>query len=123
MSFPSPKPYPHLDAVTTVDVVGMTFLDDYPENVLALWREEQKNPFDNHDRQATLRRNPANPHDPNAIEVHIGGEMFGHLPRDVAADFAPALDQGVEVKVTAWTRVDQGHMSNPGLSVRIEVGE
>jgi single-stranded-DNA-specific exonuclease len=48
-----------------------------------------------------LRRDPANPHDPNAIAVHVAsGEQLGWVPREVAADVAGALDAG-----EAWSAI------------------
>jgi hypothetical protein len=41
-----------------------------------------------------LRRDPGNEHDPNAIAVHAGGEQVGWVPREVAAELAPELDEG-----------------------------
>ncbi len=43
-----------------------------------------------------LRRDPANPHDPNAIQVHPsdGGAQVGWVPRELAAELAPELDAG-----------------------------
>jgi hypothetical protein len=43
-----------------------------------------------------LRRDPDNPHDPNAIQVHpaAGGEQVGWVPRELAAELAPELDAG-----------------------------
>jgi len=41
-----------------------------------------------------LRRDPANEHDPNAIMVLAGGSQAGWVPRDLAAELAPALDAG-----------------------------
>jgi hypothetical protein len=51
-----------------------------------------------------LRRDPDNPHDPNAIAVHAvgggeqlgggGGEQVGWVPRELAAELAPQLDAG-----------------------------
>jgi len=41
-----------------------------------------------------LRRDAANPNDPNAIAVHAGGEQVGWVPREVAAELAPDLDAG-----------------------------
>ena len=41
----------------------------------------------------TLRRDPGNPHDPNAIAVHAG-EQVGWVPRDLAIDVAADLDAG-----------------------------
>jgi hypothetical protein len=52
-------------------------------------------------RALELRRDAANPHDANAIAVHApGGEQVGWVPREVAAEIAPALDAG-----DAWSAV------------------
>jgi HIRAN domain len=47
-------------------------------------------------RALELHRDLANPHDPNAIAVHgeHGGEQLGWVPREVAAELAPELDEG-----------------------------
>jgi HIRAN domain len=46
--------------------------------------------------QLELRRDPENPHDPNAIAVHGpgGGEQVGWVPRELAEEIAPDLDAG-----------------------------
>jgi hypothetical protein len=41
-----------------------------------------------------LRRDPDNPHDPNAIAVHGAGDQLGWVPREVAAELAPEIDAG-----------------------------
>jgi HIRAN domain len=43
-----------------------------------------------------LRRDPDNPHDPNAIQVHPsdGGAQVGWVPRELAVELAPQLDAG-----------------------------
>ena len=41
-----------------------------------------------------LVRDRDNPHDPNAIAVHAGGEQLGFVPRELAAELAPELDGG-----------------------------
>jgi hypothetical protein len=41
-----------------------------------------------------LRRDPANEHDPNAIEVLAGGVVIGFVPRDLASALARELDDG-----------------------------
>lgn len=43
-----------------------------------------------------LRRDPANPHDPNAIAVETadGSDQLGWVPREVAAELAPEIDAG-----------------------------
>jgi hypothetical protein len=49
----------------------------------------------------TLRRDPENEHDPNAIAVHVAtGEQLGWVPRELAVDLAPDLDAG-----KPWTAV------------------
>jgi hypothetical protein len=42
-----------------------------------------------------LRRDPGNAHDANAIAVHGagGGEQLGWVPRELAAELAPELDE------------------------------
>ena len=47
-------------------------------------------------RRLDLRRDPDNPHDPNAIAVHAaeGGEQVGWVPRELAAELAPEIDAG-----------------------------
>src|SRR5437868_6509914 len=41
-------------------------------------------------RSLRLRRDPDNPHDPNAIAVDgVGGEQLGWVPRELAAELAP----------------------------------
>ena len=49
-------------------------------------------------RALELRRDPSNPHDANAIQVHpaAGGEQVGWVPRELAAELAPELDGGRE---------------------------
>ena len=43
----------------------------------------------------TLRRDPANPHDPNAVAVLApDGRQLGWVPRELAADVARGLDAG-----------------------------
>ena len=53
-------------------------------------------------RPLELRRDPENPHDASAIAVDAagGGAQVGWVPREVAAELAPALDAGA-----AWSAV------------------
>ena len=53
-------------------------------------------------RPLTLRRDPENPHDPDAIAVDDAttGDQVGWVPREVAADLAPEIDAG-----TPWAAV------------------
>jgi HIRAN domain len=45
-----------------------------------------------------LRRDPENPHDPDAIAVHAegGGEQLGWVPRELAEELAGEIDAGRE---------------------------
>ncbi len=45
-------------------------------------------------RPLELRRDPDNAHDPNAIAVLAGGLQVGWVPRELAAEVAPAIDAG-----------------------------
>ncbi len=134
----------------TVKVVGLTFVDDgraYPANVhrVRVAHESRFAHFiDGRDDDApyqaffqigyaaaalpeplpiVLIRNPDNPHDTNAVEVHqpsIGG-MLGHLPRDIAARVAPWLDAGHKLRVgVASVLVMPGSEDNPGVSLCVE---
>ena len=48
-----------------------------------------------------LRRDAANPHDPNAVAVDaLGGEQLGWVPRELAVELAPDLDAG-----RPWTAI------------------
>ena len=46
-----------------------------------------------------LKREPTNPHDPNAIAVVISGAMAGHVDKKSAAIIAPILDEGAQWRV------------------------
>lgn len=74
-----------------------------------------------------LIRDPENPADPNAVEVHApilgrgGAGWVGFVPRDLAAKLAPSMDRG-----DVWeARLDRvlvmpEHPDRPGASVVIE---
>jgi hypothetical protein len=42
-----------------------------------------------------LRRDPDNEHDPNAIAVYAGHDQIGWVPRELAAQLARELDEGL----------------------------
>lgn len=57
-----------------------------------------------------LRREPLNPHDPNAVEVvTAGGAKLGYVPRRAARDLAPRLDRGerIEAAITGFLPVPE----------------
>jgi len=46
-----------------------------------------------------LVRDPENEFDTNAVQVrNENGDLLGHLPKDTAAEVAPLMDGGTEVK-------------------------
>lgn len=108
-------------------VVGVSFVPTYPDNVEALERmtatrlirgEEYAEPI-----PAVLIRNPANEHDPNAVEVHVpsgGVGMLGHLRRVEAAVLAPHLDAGVIYQgEIVRVLVNRAALDRPGVAIRM----
>jgi len=53
-----------------------------------------------------LRREPANPHDPNAVQVWREGRLLGYLPRADNRDVARQLDRGqpLEARIRSVAR-------------------
>lgn len=119
-----------MSAVRTVPVVGVTFTRGYPNNLHLLRDIEQQAVAENRAEwlSVVLVRNPANPHDTNAVEVHVPAlgdmAMIGHLARDVAARLAPLLDQGVKFhSYLSGVRINPNHMDRPGIDVAIARAE
>ena len=58
----------------------------------------------------TLAREPANPHDTNAVRLEWQGRMLGYVPRKDNADLARQMDHGarVEARITALERFANG---------------
>ena len=97
-------------------VAGVSFRDDYPNNLLKLGQECGGD----HALAATLVRDPSNDFDPNAIEVHVEeGGSIGYIPAEAAKSLAPLLDSGQHVEVEAWIRIDKRHPNRPGAEVRV----
>ncbi len=66
----------------------------------------------------TLIREPANPHDANAVRVEWNGNMLGYIPRRENADVARQMDRGAPVKARIL-KLTQAR--NPWQRVRFEV--
>ena len=58
----------------------------------------------------TLVREPANPHDANAVRLEWSGHMLGYVPRKDNADVARQMDHGarVEARITELSRAATG---------------
>jgi HIRAN domain len=113
----------------TVKVVGMTFTSGYPENLYSLdylykERAQDHGALLDEPIAAVLIRNPDNPHDANAIEVHVpslSDPMIGHIPAGVAARLAPELDEGANwLAGVEQVLIHPDHPDNPGIAVRLE---
>ena len=68
---------------------------------------------------ARLLRDYTNQYDPNAIEVRIGGELLGYVPRTEARLLAPRIDAGAQMTATV-AEVNRSQ-SEPLLSIEIAV--
>jgi predicted GIY-YIG superfamily endonuclease len=66
-----------------------------------------------------LKREPTNPHDPNAIAVIITGTMAGHVDKKSAEIIAPLLDEGAQWRVEQIS-VDTGNASSIPLKIVLE---
>ena len=115
----------------TVKVVGLTFTQGYPQNLhqLDYWYKERATEHGqslDEPITAVLIRTPDNPHDANAIEVHVPSlkePMIGHLPRSVAERMAHELDAGVHwLAGVNQVLIHPDHPENPGVSLHLERG-
>lgn len=98
-----------------IKVVGLSFVPEYPNNVLSLLASSARNP------KVELLRNPDNVYDKNAIEIRYHGQMLGHVPKDIASRLAPELDAGKQYDAVVWqVRISQDNPNNPGLDIVIQ---
>lgn len=71
----------------------------------------------------TLVREPANPHDANAVRLEWQGHMLGYVPRKDNADLARQMDHGAraQARVTELTRLANGrHRISYEISVPLK---
>ena len=66
----------------------------------------------------TLKREPQNPHDANAVRVEWKGQPLGYVPRRDNSDVARQLDRGVPVQARI-VRLKEAR--NPWQRVEFEV--
>lgn len=62
----------------------------------------------------TLKREPMNKYDTNAVAVYYGAKKLGFVPRGLAKDIAPLLDAGVRFECARSTTRLQG-VPRPGV--------
>lgn len=68
----------------------------------------------------TLAREPANPHDANAIRIEWQGHMIGYLPRRENADIARQMDLGAR-PAARITRLEQAANGRHRISYEISI--
>jgi len=61
-----------------------------------------------------MRREPENPYDPNAVALLFRGEQVGYIPREIARQIAPLMDEGQ--KFTAIVKAIYKANPSPGAS-------
>lgn len=77
------------------------------------------------DAMLELRREPGNPHDPNAIAVHYGNLQLGFFNKRLAAHIAPLIDAGARyrARVAALTGGSVAEAAEPkhrGVNILVE---
>lgn len=106
----------------SVDVVGVSFEAEYPANLQRLARQRANGVA----WELALVREPANPHDSNAVAVVVvaDGTTLGHLPAGLAGRLGPAIDAGGHWSVVGWEVLPtSAHPDRPGLSLQLERAE
>lgn len=106
-------------------VVGMSFTPGYPQTLHDLSAMQLEAEVLGEPLVAIVVREPDNPHDHNAVAVHVPalGEdgKIGHLPRPIAARLAVELDTDVRWSAqVSWVRVDPNHPDRPGISINLK---
>ena len=103
----------------TIDVVGVTFMDGYPQNLYDLERAKM---FYG-DPKVRLERDPDNAVDANAVRVIAAVEhpsphegMIGHVPAALAARLAPSMDAGERWEGTV-DDIRGSSVDRPGITI------
>ena len=120
----------------TFKVVGLTFRDDYPNNLYRLRDVEEsfKREYVNGSRDSetvelVLVRDAENPYDENAVEVHApllgrGGSMVGFVPKILAKKLAEKMDAGASVDAElSAVLVSPENPDNPGIEICVNIHE
>lgn len=144
------KPEPQVGDLKTVTVVGVSFIDDYPGNLLRLRDEVESRQagsldwvsvpdgdgagMEHYDAGAgsgepvsvLLIRNPENEFDENAVQVHVPWlgrrSMIGHIDKNRAAALAPRMDAGWEYAARIVSvNVLPEKPEQPGITIEIEL--
>lgn len=108
-----------------VKLVGVSFIDGYPQTANTLQQMLARDASARGDGDAfvsvQLRREPENPHDPNAILVVCGEMPLGHIKREIAAMIAQQLDAVPDawVAMVDEVAIHPDHPDRPGIWLRL----
>ena len=72
--------------------------------------------------QLTLKREPDNPKDPNAIRVKYESRYLGYIPAREAVRLAPLLDEGIPLMAVVVRINDSAEHETVGLTIEINAG-
>lgn len=96
-------------------VVGVSFSENYPNNIYALAKDVALM-----SALCQLVREPNNEHDENAIRVDVNGSTIGHIPRLIAIVLAPKIDGGEKwVAAVHSIVVSNENVNQPGLKINV----
>lgn len=104
------------------DVAGESFRPGYPDTLLR-FAEVLRTGRPGERLTVVLRRDPGNPYDTNAIEIHVPGEAghVGFVPGQFACLLAPMLDAGTRIRASAVeVRIRADAPDRPGLTVSLQ---
>jgi hypothetical protein len=99
-----------------VTVAGVSF--EGRQAILAVLADDQAK---GDQLAGALVREPANPYDPNAIQVRIGGRQVGYVPKALAANLAPRMDRGETAQITSLRIVQGGDAGRVTFGARLDV--
>lgn len=101
--------------IFTTKIVGLTFNDDYPNNVFSIAAGIATG-----DDSLDLVREPNNEFDSNAISLFKDGRKLGHVSKKMASFIAPQMDAGIEYHCSIeGIVVSQENPDQPGLKITI----
>ena len=96
--------------------VGVTYANDDGTSRQQLLRQIAKNP---QNVNVSLKREPRNRFDSNAVAIQANGHVIGHLSRELAADIAPIIDAGGDAFATAIA-LTGGETLGMNISIQVE---
>lgn len=107
-----------------VRVVGVSFTAHYPDNLTKLYNLVDGAEEIGERLPVVLVRNPENPHDANAVEVHVPAlgdmAMIGHVDRENAARLALRMDGGDRfLCAVSGVRINPSHPDRPGIDIAV----